>query len=99
YSDLAERAVKGLNGPEGPLWSKVLDREHDNFRASLEWSLSNDHIAEAYKLGGYVWRFWSERGLYTQGRRWLEKILAHDADVPVSARANVINGAGGLAVM
>lgn len=99
YCDLAERAVRGLNGSGGPVWGKILEREHENFRAILSWSLNHDHIAIAHKLGGYTWRFWSERGLYTEGRGWLDKILALEGDVPSNDRANVINGAGGLATM
>jgi predicted ATPase/DNA-binding SARP family transcriptional activator len=56
----------------------VLAREHDNFRAALDWSLSaglqiGPHLAAA--LGS----FWLARGFLQEGRRWLERAL------PVSA--------------
>jgi predicted ATPase len=53
----------------------VLAREHDNFRAALGWSLSQDgetgpRLARA--LGG----FWLARGLLQEGQDWLERALA-----------------------
>jgi predicted ATPase len=53
----------------------VLAREHDNFRAALGWSLSEDsqtgpRLARA--LGG----FWLARGFLQEGQDWLERALA-----------------------
>ena len=53
----------------------VLAREHDNFRAALSWSLSQNsetgpRLARA--LGG----FWLARGLLEEGQDWLERALA-----------------------
>jgi predicted ATPase/DNA-binding SARP family transcriptional activator len=53
----------------------VLAREHDNFRAALSWSLSQDsetgpRLARA--LGG----FWLARGFHQEGQDWLERALA-----------------------
>ena len=53
----------------------VLSREHDNFRAALDYSLSaGDEIGPrlARALGG----FWLARGLLAEGRAWLERALA-----------------------
>jgi predicted ATPase/DNA-binding CsgD family transcriptional regulator len=98
YVDLFERAVQVLHGPDGERWREHLDREHDNFRVVLGWSLEHDELTTAFRLGGNLWRFWAERGHITEGRRWLNRILARDGDVPLHFRANVLNGAGGLAV-
>ena len=53
----------------------VLGREHDNFRAALSWSLSQDsktgpRLARA--LGG----FWLARGFFEEGQGWLERAIA-----------------------
>jgi predicted ATPase/DNA-binding SARP family transcriptional activator len=53
----------------------VLAREHDNFRAALGWSLSQDgemgpRLARA--LGG----FWLARGFLQEAQDWLERALA-----------------------
>jgi predicted ATPase len=55
---------------------QVLSRDHDNFRAALEWSLAQGGPAGprmAYALGG----FWLARGMLAEGRDWLERALAH----------------------
>ena len=52
----------------------VLDREADNFRAALEWSLSRGNPAgplQSRALG----EFWLGRGLLEEGRGWLERAL------------------------
>jgi predicted ATPase/DNA-binding SARP family transcriptional activator len=53
----------------------VLTREHDNFRAALQWSLSTGDVAGprlAHELGD----FWLARGLLQEGSQWLERALA-----------------------
>jgi predicted ATPase/DNA-binding SARP family transcriptional activator len=63
----------------------VLSRDHDNFRAALEWSLAQGSEAGprlAHALGG----FWLARGMLAEGRDWLERALAQPlADQPVRA--------------
>jgi predicted ATPase/DNA-binding SARP family transcriptional activator len=53
----------------------VLSRDHDNFRAALEWSLAQGGQAGpqlAHAVGG----FWLAQGLLAEGREWLERALA-----------------------
>jgi tetratricopeptide (TPR) repeat protein len=53
----------------------ALSRDHDNFRAALEWSLAQGGPAGprmAHALGG----FWLARGMLAEGRDWLERALA-----------------------
>ena len=61
----------------------VLSREHDNFRAALEWSLSaGDQTGPrlALELGS----FWLVRGLLQEGRDWLKRALGqYPADGPL----------------
>lgn len=98
YNNLVESAVQGLNGPDVHVWSGRLDIEHDNFRTALGWSLDHDELATAFHIGGNLWRFWDSRGLYSEGIQWLKRILATEGNVSLLDRANVLNGAGGLAL-
>jgi predicted ATPase/DNA-binding SARP family transcriptional activator len=72
----------------------ALSRDHDNFRAALDWSLSRDDEAGpklAYALGD----FWLARGLLQEGRDWLERALAQrPADAHV--RAGLLRLLGGV---
>jgi predicted ATPase len=54
----------------------VLAREHDNFRAALEWSLSADDETGP-RLAAAMGSFWMARGFLREGRVWLERALAH----------------------
>jgi DNA-binding CsgD family transcriptional regulator/tetratricopeptide (TPR) repeat protein len=56
-----------------------LDREHDNLRAALRWLLNQDSPVEqeaALRLAAALGYFWYLRGYHTEGRRWLEEMLA-----------------------
>ena len=71
-------AFAGLAGRERR--RAVLSRDQDNFRASLEWSLSRGHPA-GLQLAQDLGDFWLGRGLLQEGRGWLERALAqHQAD-------------------
>jgi predicted ATPase len=53
----------------------VLAREHDNFRAALGWSLSEDSETGP-RLARALDGFWLARGFLQEGQDWLERALA-----------------------
>lgn len=99
YTGVAKRAVGVVSGPDWERWLERLDREHDNLRAALNWSLTQDRLTMAYQIGAGMWRFWATRGHFFEGRRWLDRILAAKGDAPANLQAEVLNGAGGLAIL
>ena len=98
YLRLAERADAKLRGPEQEAWLERLEAEHDNLRGALEWSVveARDTDAEMRLAGALRW-FWFIRGYWSEGRRWLEAALARRSEVPSSALAQALQGAGRLA--
>ncbi|HWH23916.1 MAG TPA: tetratricopeptide repeat protein, partial [Candidatus Limnocylindria bacterium] len=99
YLALAEEAKPDFfSGPAPAAWIEVFDREHDNLRAALEWSLAEAGGAAAgLSLAAAMWRYWEIRGYFVEGRRWLERTLgATDGEVS-TLRANALTGAGILA--
>jgi predicted ATPase/class 3 adenylate cyclase len=73
-----EVAEPHLNGSEQVRYLRLLEKEHPNLQAALDWGItSNDSQAlkMALTLAGSLWRFWQVRGYLTEGRRWLESIL------------------------
>ena len=48
----------------------------DNIRTSLEWSLSGGDVQLGLRLAGAAVWFWSSRGYYEEGLRWLKALLA-----------------------
>jgi predicted ATPase len=53
-----------------------LEREHDNLRAALGWALQNLEAEMGARLALAVWWFWIESGYLSDGRRWIEALLA-----------------------
>jgi predicted ATPase/class 3 adenylate cyclase len=59
-------------------WLERLDREHDNFRAALDWLEANGENQCVLDLCASLGRFWYQRGLYAEGVRRLDRALAAD---------------------
>lgn len=97
YLEMVERAVPELKGPSHAQWLERFDREHDNLRAALSWSLEHGQVEIACRIAGELWRYWVVRGHSQEADRWLRRILAAPGDVPLPLRAKVLNGAGAVA--
>ncbi len=80
-SELAEQAEPNTKGADQLLWLKRLDKEHDNFRAALAWSVQSDNGSiGGLRLSKALHGFWERRGHWSEGRRWLQQaIAAYDA--------------------
>ena len=74
-----------------------LERDHDNFRAALDWLEDSGDSAGALRLAAALWRFWDLRGHLIEGRRQLERALRAD-ERPTTARAQALSGAADLAL-
>jgi non-specific serine/threonine protein kinase len=97
YLNLTEEAAPKLTTAEQMTWLDLLEREHNNVRAALRWSLDLAEAETALRLVGALWRFWYVRGHSNEGRRWLEEALSLSARGAESLRARALNGAGHLA--
>jgi predicted ATPase/class 3 adenylate cyclase len=95
---LAEEAYPELKGANQLDWLGKLETEHDNMRAALSWALERKEAEVALRLGGALWWFWSVRGYHSEGRRWLEAVLAIDGRGSPEVQAMARAGAGALAL-
>jgi predicted ATPase/DNA-binding CsgD family transcriptional regulator len=97
---LAEVSEPELIGPNQTEWFDRLDRDKDNFRAALHWTLSQGEVETATRLGALLWRFWERRGYLSEGRSQLASILALSPSQPsLAARCSALTGAGVLAAL
>jgi predicted ATPase/DNA-binding SARP family transcriptional activator len=94
--DLAETGEGKLHGEEQATWLLVLDEEHDNLRAALEWAAEDGRIEDGLRLAAGLVRFWEIRGYLGQGRARLET-LASAAGGSAALRAKALNAAAVLA--
>ena len=98
YLGLAERAEPEMHRPDQAAWLDQLEREHDNLRAALEGSKTEEGRVAGLRLVAALWRFWQVRGHLSEGRRWMEGALEMSGDAPRTLRAKALNGAGILAL-
>jgi DNA-binding CsgD family transcriptional regulator/tetratricopeptide (TPR) repeat protein len=100
YVELAGQAESELTGANQQSWLERLEREHDNLRAVLAWSLATDgQLDPGMRVATSIWRFWSWHGHLREGRQWLQQFLdryEQGADVPATLQLKALNAAGVL---
>ena len=94
---LAEEAEPRLWESGDKAWFGRLEREHDNIRAALSWTLEYGEAELALRLSGALRWFWRARGYHGEGRRWLELALSEEGRTSAEARAKALDGVGWLA--
>ncbi|MGW5112256.1 protein kinase domain-containing protein [Nocardia sp. NPDC004123] len=80
YQRLALDAEAGWISDRQPYWIARLDREQPNLRGALEYCLAEDtdEAAEAgLRAVSALSLFWIFRDLHDEGRRWIDRALAH----------------------
>jgi predicted ATPase/DNA-binding NarL/FixJ family response regulator/tetratricopeptide (TPR) repeat protein len=90
-------------GPGHALHLELLEREHDNLREALRWSLIEAAPESERRAGqrmvGALWPFWWMRSHVSEGAHWQELALAvpdSDDESDRHTRASVLIGAGVL---
>jgi tetratricopeptide (TPR) repeat protein len=77
-------------------WSSILEGEHDNIRAALDWLRENDPERHLELSGALGW-FWQGRSFLVEGRDHLAAALAATSSTPARrARARALSGVAGL---
>ncbi len=107
YLRLAEDAETEIGGPQQAIWLDRLEREHDNLRAALSWSLEqagNEEATQddrsmvtALRLGGALREFWRVHGNISEGRNFLEQALAASQGIEASVQAKALIADANLA--
>lgn len=90
---LAEEAEPKFRGLEEATYSRLLENEHDNMRATLSWSLDGGDPGLGLRLAAALRWFWNARGHLNEGARQLEKALDKGGGAP-AARAGAFYGWG-----
>ena len=98
YVELATEASGRIMGSGKRAWLDRLDRDHDNIRAAIAWSIETGRTETALGATAAMWRFWQMRGHLAEGLERVRAALAlPDATSHPPARADALSAAAGLA--
>jgi len=98
FCELAAQAESNLFGDNQKLWLDRLERDHDNFRAALDWCVAQGDSERAMRLATSFWRFWQMRGHLHEGHARLTAILAEPSSKNHrDSRIRALEAAGGVA--
>lgn len=90
YVAFAEEGEKGIEGSKIVEWLDLLEAEHNNIQAVLEWTIEQagdeggveqersdgrERSEWALRLTGALWHFWHARGYLSEGIRWADKAM------------------------
>jgi len=82
----------------GRTWIDLLEREHDELRAALDWFEASGATEQAMRLAGSLSAFWLSRGHVAEAGERLERALRAD-ERPTATRARALNGAADIAAV
>ena len=94
---LAERTGQEVLDPQRLM---SLEREYDNLRSALRWSVDSGEAEAGLRLATSLCDFWQVRGYSSEGCAWLAELLALPAAATATtARARALEWAGRLAYL
>jgi predicted ATPase/class 3 adenylate cyclase/predicted negative regulator of RcsB-dependent stress response len=76
YRDLAETAEPALRGPGQAHWLIRLDRELDNIRATLSWTVETGKVETGFRALLALTYWWRLRGYTSEAQLWGQRLLA-----------------------
>ncbi|HUR99530.1 MAG TPA: protein kinase [Pyrinomonadaceae bacterium] len=93
FVSLGEKAEPFLQAAQSAEWLDRLEDEHDNLRAAMQWSLTNDPPL-AVRLAVAVRNFWLLHSHLSEGYKWLKAALERGGEPAASLRFKLMNGLG-----
>jgi tetratricopeptide (TPR) repeat protein len=89
-----------MQGAQEKQWLTRLELEQDNLRAALAWCEVEDSTTGAeigLRLVDVLHELWLNRAQLTEGRRWMERVLALPGGAATPVRVRVLNWAAQFA--
>lgn len=98
YLELTQTAREHLGGDQQGHWLRQLDAEQHNLFAVLLWYTQHGQVEHLLRMIAASWLFWHIRFRQAEGLRWVRQALALPGGYDERVRAQVLCGAGWLAV-
>jgi tetratricopeptide (TPR) repeat protein len=94
YLAVAESGASLMYTAQEPRRFSQLETEHDNLRAALRWSLTQDDAEQmSLRFIAALARYWGMRGHYSEGQSWLaESSKLPSSHTPTKVRAHALLG-------
>ncbi len=90
---LSKAAEPHLLGAQQIHWAGILEREHANLLAALDWCIDNRDGLHALQISVYLNNFWLYKTYLIEARRILSAALALATDVPKPLHAAALSSA------
>jgi predicted ATPase/DNA-binding winged helix-turn-helix (wHTH) protein len=90
---LAEEAGPFLLAIDGSVWLERLERDHDNLRSALSWSLEKDSGIAA-RIAAALGSLWVNHSHLSEGLRWLEAALKATENTLSETRLKLLSTCG-----
>lgn len=100
FTDFVEKGKEHFGGPLLSTWLERMEKDNENLRAAIDYSITLQASHMAWRLSAALWRFWQYYGHVDEGRRWLKAVLDLPDNPKVDstfARAEALSAAGALA--
>jgi tetratricopeptide (TPR) repeat protein len=97
WAEVAERAAESPTGPEQAEWIRQLDRDLDNLRAALDWSVHAQEVDLGLRLAAALDDYWRLASHVREGVHRLTELLAVDVSGATALqRGRALNVLSGL---
>jgi predicted ATPase/DNA-binding XRE family transcriptional regulator len=87
-----------VSGSDVAYWAEA-NWDASNGRAALTFAVESAHGQLGYQLAVSLGAYWEHHGLLTEGRHWLEQVLALPSEIDVETRYEALYTAANLAWM
>ncbi len=103
YVGLTEALEQQLTGASQAESLRRLIVEYENIRVALQWAREQQMAPVGLRIAASLWWFWENRGYLTEGREWIEGMLALWERQPQAVDDDIVGrayyGAAILAIM
>lgn len=87
YLQMVKQSESEWISPKQAEWITRLRQEQPNIRDALEYSASEiGEAATGLEMASALYPFWYTRGLFSEGRRWMGRLLAVDKESATAQR-------------
>jgi len=98
FADLADQIEEAMLSPQYDEWRSRLERDHDNIRAALTWSIEAGETELALRLAAGTGRFWFFGGFIGEGADWADRVLGMQDREPSFELSNLEGWIGAFAL-